>query len=190
MTVTFVGWQSMVDQCEAILVRRTGTSSADWAQRLRAEGLNSHRAARDWLTARGVGGRGQDAVIWAAFGLPEFFTASGDELVAAQYADRPELRPVAEAVFAAVADWPDVQLQARKTYVALRTPRRAFAQVVPATRSRVDLRLRLDVPASDRVEVLPPNRDQPLDRRVRLATVEDVDTGVVDLLRQALEASR
>lgn len=185
----FAGWQSMVQQCEAILVRRTGTSSADWAQRLRDEGLDSHRAARDWLTDQGVGGRGQDAVIWAAFGLPEFFTASGDELVAAQYADRPELRPIAEAVFAAVSEWPGLELQARKTYVALRTPRRMFAQVVPATKTRVDLRLRLDVPASERVEVLAPNRDQPLDRRVRLATVAEVDEQVEGLLREAFEAS-
>lgn len=186
----FAGWQSMVDQCEAILVRRTGTSSADWAQRLRDEGLTEQPHARDWLTDQGVGGRGQDAVIWAAFGLPEFFTATGDELVEAQYADRTELRPVAEAVFAAVAGWPGLELQARKTYVALRTPRRMFAQVVPATKTRVYLRLRLDVPASDRVEVLTPNRDQPLDRRVRLATVGDVDAEVLGLLRQAFEASR
>lgn len=185
----FAGWQSMIEECEAILVRRTGTTSADWAQRLRDQGLDSPRAARDWLTAQGVGGRGQDAVIWAAFGLPDFFTASGEELVDAQYADRPELRPVAEAVFAAAAGWPGLELQGRKTYVALRTPRRMFAQVVPATKSRVDLRLRLDAPASERVEVLAPNRDQPLDRRVRLATVEDVDEQVVDLLRQAFEAS-
>ena len=185
----FAGWQSMVEQCEEILVRRTGTSSADWAQRLRDEGLTEQRRARDWLTAQGVGGRGQDAVIWAAFGLPEFFTASGDELVAAQYADRPQLRPVADAVFAAVSGWTGLELQARKTYVALRTQRRMFAQVVPATKSRVDLRLRLDARASDRVEVLAPNRDQPLDRRVRLTTVEDVDQQLLDLLRRAFEAS-
>ncbi|WP_147918379.1 DUF5655 domain-containing protein [Ruania zhangjianzhongii] len=185
----FAGWQSMVQECEAILVRRTGTSSADWAQRLRDEGLSDQAHARDWLTGQGVGGRGQDAVIWAAFGLPEFFTATGDELLEAQYADRPELRPVADAVFAAVAGWPGLQLQARKTYIALRTPRRMFAQVVPATKSQVHLRLRLEVPASDRVEVLAPNRDQPLDRRIRLAAVEEVDTEVVHLLRQAFAAS-
>lgn len=72
------------------------------------------------------------------------------------------------------AGWPGLELQARKTYVALRTPRRMFAQ---------------DVPATERVEVLAPNRDQHLDRRVRLATVEDVDAEVVDLLRQAFAAS-
>ena len=189
MTMEFAGWQSMVEQCEAILVRRTGTSSTDWAQRLQDEQITDQRAARDWLTAQGVGGRGQDAVIWAAFGLPEYFTASGDELLDAQYADRPALRPIADAVFAAVADWPGLAFQARKTYVALRTPRRMFAQVVPATKSRVDVRLRLEVPASERVEVLAPRRDQPLDRRVRLAAAEEVDDEVVELLRQAFTAS-
>src|SRR5699024_7371511 len=166
MGTEFAGWQHMIDECEAILMRRTGTSSAQWARRLRAAGISDQQRARTWLTAEGVRGRGQDAVIWAAFGLPEYFTASGDELLDAQYADRPALRPIADAVFAAVADWPGLAFQARKTYVALRTPRRMFAQVVPATKSRVDVRLRLEVPASERVEVLAPRRDQPLDRRV------------------------
>jgi hypothetical protein len=37
----------------------------------------------------------------------------------------------------------DVEVQARKTYVALLTPRRTFAAVQPTTRSRIDLGVRL-----------------------------------------------
>jgi hypothetical protein len=73
--------------------------------------------------------------------------------------------------------------------VSLVGPRRTFAQVVPSTKSRVDLGLRLDVPAAGRL--LPTknlgNRACPV--RIALPTTEEVDDEVVELLRRACEAN-
>jgi hypothetical protein len=75
---------------------------------------------------------------------PDFLTAEADELIDAQYADRPRLRPVLDAVLAALPALGPVTVQARKTLVSLVGPRRTFAVVQATTKNRVDLGLRLD----------------------------------------------
>ena len=67
-----------------------------------------------------------------------------EELIDAQYADRPRLRPVLGAVLAALPALGPVTVQARKTIVSLVGPRRTFAVVQATTKNRVDLGLRLD----------------------------------------------
>src|SRR5215467_14170261 len=72
------------------------------------------------------------------------FTGEARDLVDAQYADRPQLRPVLDAILAALPDIGEVTLQARRTCVSIVGPRRVFAAVQPTTKSRVDLGLRLE----------------------------------------------
>ncbi|HET7244138.1 MAG TPA: DUF5990 family protein [Streptosporangiaceae bacterium] len=69
---------------------------------------------------------------------------SADELIDAQYADRPQLRPVLDAVLVVLPALGQVTVQARKTMVSLVGPRRTFAVVQATTKNRVDLGLRLD----------------------------------------------
>jgi len=94
--------------------------------------------------------RRADAAPWAADA-----TAAGaapadppgeaaDELIDAQYADRPQLRPVLDTVLAVLPALGQVTVQARKTIVSLVGPRRTFAVVQATTKNRVDLGLRLD----------------------------------------------
>jgi hypothetical protein len=75
---------------------------------------------------------------------PGFMTTGADELIDAQYADRPQLRPVLDAVLAALPALGQVTVQARKTMVSLAGPRRTFAVIQATTKNRVDLGLRLD----------------------------------------------
>jgi hypothetical protein len=67
-----------------------------------------------------------------------------DQLIADQYAGREHLRPILDAVLAALPALGPVTVQARKTFVSLVSPRRTFAVVQATTRNRVDLGLRLD----------------------------------------------
>jgi hypothetical protein len=66
------------------------------------------------------------------------------QLIADQYADRPQLRPILGAVLAALPALGPVTVQAPKTFVSLVSRRRTFALVQATTRARVDLGLRLD----------------------------------------------
>lgn len=122
----------------------------------------------------------------ARAGAADFMTADADELIAAQYADRPHLRRVLAAVLAALPALGPVTVQARKTLISLVGPRRTFAVVQATTKNRVDLGLRLD-------------REKPGGRllaardlgaatlRIPLERPEDVDEEALGWLRRAYD---
>lgn len=182
-------WRDMRDWMRT-LVERSGTSVEEWNARIAAAGLADEPALRAWLHERGVHGYAQMLLVFETFGWPDFFTATADELIEAQYADRPGLRPVYDAVVLAALAAGEVAVQARKTYVSLLTPRRTFAIVKPSTRTRVDLGLRLDgVPPGGRLLAAKGLGNETINLRVPLERPEDVDDEVAALLRRAYDAS-
>jgi hypothetical protein len=106
------------------------------------------------------------------------------EEIAGQYADRPHLRPILDAVLAAVPTLGPVTVQARKTLVSLVTPRRTFAVVQATTKSRVDLGLRLDG-AQPGGRLLPARDLGAANVRIALGAPGDVDEEVLGWLRRA-----
>jgi Family of unknown function (DUF5990) len=78
--------------------------------------------------------------------LPGLLSPEAVQLIDGQYADRLHLRPILDAVLAALPALGPVTVEARRTLVSLVTPRRIFAVVRATTKQRVDLGLRLDGP--------------------------------------------
>ena len=78
---------------------------------------------------------------------PRLLSPEAVRLIDGQYADRPHLRPILDAVLAALLPFGAVTVEARQTLVSLVTPRRTFAVVQATPRTRVDLGLRLADPA-------------------------------------------
>jgi Domain of unknown function (DUF5655) len=76
--------------------------------------------------------------------LPVPLSSEAVQLIDGQYADRPHLRPILDAVLADVPALGEVTVEARRTLVSLVTPRRTFAVVQATTKNRVDLGLRLE----------------------------------------------
>jgi Family of unknown function (DUF5990)/Domain of unknown function (DUF5655) len=111
-----------------------------------------------------------------------------DTLIEGQYTDRPQLRPILDAVLAVVPGLGPATVQARKTLVTLFTPRRAFAAVRAATRDRVDLGLRLDgTGPGGRLLAAGNVGGGGVTVRVALTGPDDVDDEVRDLLRRAYD---
>lgn len=137
------GWKSMMDEAAERLEAKTGAGKEEWNERVRAEAPKTEAGLRKWLTEQGVGGYSQDLLVYERHGYPEFMLTDPEELIDAQYADRPDLRPVCDAVLDAAQDLGDVVVQARKTYISLVSPKRTFAIVKPTTKSRVDVGLNL-----------------------------------------------
>lgn len=181
-------WQQMVDNNKALLLRKTGKDTAYWAEQARAAGISSDRELRDWMRDNfGVTGYAQYAVSWEMFGYPEFMLRDADELIDGQYANHPQLRPIADAVLAWASATAGVQIQMRKGYVSLHSPRRKFAQVTRTTNTAVDVTLRLGVPAEGRLESVRTRADDPFTRRVRITSAEQVDDELLEILALALE---
>lgn len=117
---------------------------------------------------------------------PAFLTAEADDLIVGQYADRPRLRPILDAVLAALPALGPVTVQARGTIVSLVTPRRTFAVVKATAKSRVDLGLRLDH-TQPGGHLLPARDLGAATVRIALTTADEIDDEVLGWLRRAYD---
>jgi hypothetical protein len=182
-------WQGMRDMSARLLLERTGQDVAAWNQRITTEGFTDEQALRDWLTAQGVTGYAQSLLVMERFGYPDFLVASADALIQGQYADRPQLRPIFDAIINAAAGLGEVVVQTRKTYVSLVSPRRTFARVQPTTKQRVDLGLRLEE-QTPRGRLQPSKIHDTMPLQISLTTPEEVDAEVLGWLQRAYDQNR
>jgi Domain of unknown function (DUF5655) len=179
-------WQGMKDMSARLLNERTGADVETWNQRILTEGFDNEQELRAWLTTQGVTGYAQSLLVMERFGYPDFLVASADDLIEGQYADRPQLRPIFDAIIDAAAGLGDVVIQTRKTYVSLVTPHRTFARVLPATKQRIDLGLRLEgLEPGGRLLSSKIHETMPL--QISLTVPEQVDSEVLGWLRQAYD---
>jgi Family of unknown function (DUF5990)/Domain of unknown function (DUF5655) len=122
--------------------------------------------------------------------LPDYpdLSAEASELIDGQYADRPQLRPILDAVLALLPALGPATVQARKTIVSLVTPRRTFAVVRATTKDRADLGLRLDdAKPGGRLQSAKGIGGGGATVRIALRRPEDVDDEVRGLVRRAYE---
>jgi hypothetical protein len=84
----------MLRQHAELLERRTGASVPEWRTRITQQTPNDETGLRAWLTSQGVEGYPQRLLVFETFGYPDFLTATADDLIDAQYADRVPLRPI------------------------------------------------------------------------------------------------
>src|SRR5690242_1637059 len=122
-------WKEMREWCAGLLQRATGDDVDTWNARIAEQTFPDRDSLREWLEGKGVTGYAQWLLVGERFGFPDYMLASPDELVEAQYADRPHLRPIYEAIVAAAHELGPVTVQTRKTYVSLVSPKRTFAVV-------------------------------------------------------------
>src|SRR2546430_3721082 len=179
----------MRPRSQRLLEKRTGEGVAIWDRGIKREQLADEDSLRAWLTKQGVTGYAQTLLVMERFGYPDFLTATADELIDGQYADRRQLRPILDALLAAAARLGDVTVQARKTYVSLVSPRRTFARVQATTKDRVDLGLRVEgVRPGGRLR--PSKIHETMRVRIGVATAKEVDAEVRRWLRRAYEENQ
>lgn len=183
-------WREMVDWSVALLRRGTGEGVPEWNRRVLSSGFDNECDLRVWLREQGVTGYPQMLLVMERFGYPDVLEASSNALVNAQYADRPELRPILDRLLAEAALLGPMRVQARKTYVALVSPRRTFAIVKATSRTRVDLGLRLagHEPAG-RLEAAGSLGNDTITVRIGIVSADDVDDDTLSLLRRAYTAN-
>jgi Family of unknown function (DUF5990)/Domain of unknown function (DUF5655) len=138
----------------------------------------------DGATAEAARAGAGQAVPEPAAAPPDFLTADADELIAGQYSDRPQLRPVFDAVLAALPVVGPATVQARRTMVSFVTPRRTFAVIQATTKSRVDLGLRLEHERPGG-RLLAARDLGAATVRIPLSQPEDVDAEVLGWMRRA-----
>jgi hypothetical protein len=76
------------------LEARTGKGLLEWNRRIRAGRFRDARHLRTWLSKKGINGYPQQLLVMERFTYPEHVLTSGARLIADQYGDRPQLRPI------------------------------------------------------------------------------------------------
>ncbi len=169
----------------ANLPAKTGRTMEEWFAVLEPLGLQRHGQVLAHLKQEHGVGHGFANLIALKFLSRTVPEASSGDLVEAQYAGpKAALRPIYEAILAAVTTFgDDVEVAPKKAGVSLRRSKQ-FALVEPKTRTRVDLGLNLKgEPGTARLRVT----GGMCTHSVALGTAAEVDDELIALLRQAYE---
>ncbi len=179
-------WNSNRDMWIRVLKKQTDKDIEYWIKRIDSEDIKNKDGLRTWLTEQGVTGYAANLLVMERFGYPDWVSATADELVKGQYADRLHLQPIYNEIINAVSKLGEFTIQTRKTYVSLLTPRRTFARVKPSTKNRVDVGLRLEgrVPGG---RLRPCKLQQTMKVQISLTSLDELDSDALNWLRLAYE---
>jgi hypothetical protein len=172
---------------DAGLSRQTGRGLDSWVAAARATGIGKHKALVDHLKSQGLTHGYANSVALRTF-RSDAGSIGADELMAQMFAGpKATLRPIHDRLVAIVESLgSDVELAPKKGYVSVRRSKQ-FAILQPSTKDRFDLGLNLKgVEPSGRLEASG-SFNAMVSHRVRLRSVEDVDSEVQAWLREAYE---
>jgi hypothetical protein len=182
-------WSHNREMWIRVLQKQTGKDLEYWNARIKKKKFANAQRLKEWLADEDVTGYAEQLLVMEHFGYPDFLASSADELIDAQYVDRPHLRPIYEAIVAAAQNVGEVVIQARKGYVSLLTPKRTFARVRATTKDRIDLALRLDG-LKPHGRLKPSKIHETMPVQVSLTELKDLDHEVLKWLRKSYEGNR
>ena len=184
--------QQAFETMDRNLLEKTGKSLELWVRIAAATGLAKHgEIVKHLKAAHGLGHGYANRIALQA--LPAASGASppaGDDLVAAQYAGgRAALRPIYDALIAAIRKFGgDVEISPKKTYVSLRRSKQ-FGLIQPSTATRLDVGVNLKgTPPGKRLEASG-SFNAMVSHRVRVASRSEVDAELIGWLRKAYESA-
>jgi len=174
------------------LPERTGKTLGEWKDLLVKEGLSGHKEIMTFLKkTHGVTHGFANLISQKAREAAAGGALSGEDLIEAQYSGGKEsLRPIYEALTAAIERFgPDVEFAPKKAYVSLRRNKQ-FGLIQPSTKTRVDVGINLKgTEPTPRLEVSG-SFNSMVSHRVRVTEVAEVDAQLLGWLKEAYEGSR
>ena len=189
---------AMVKKWTDELPTKTGRTLDQWAEVVRQSGLAERKDRIAWLkgthrlgtnAAWHIAEYAADAVTWD--GGPANYLRQAAEYAEAMFAEpKAALRPIFDRLLKEVRKLgKDVKVCPCKTIVPFYRAR-VFAEVKPATRTRVELSFALgDAPCTGKLRPNPRAKgNDRLKHQVALATVADIDAEVLGWLTAAYEA--
>lgn len=182
-------WQEMQDWVADMLEARTGAGVAEWNRRIEGAGpFEDGNSLRAWLDREDVHGYPQGMLVMEQFGYPDFLVATSEQLIDAQYADRPALRPIYDAIVARLPEvGDDAAVQTRKNRCVpggaeahlRRGPGNHSHQSGPGSSAPGRGGGPLDPGHADR------QREMPV--RIALTSADEVDDEVVDFMARSYQ---
>ncbi|MBN2044376.1 MAG: DUF4287 domain-containing protein [Anaerolineales bacterium] len=179
--------QTMIDN----MPEKTGKSMEDWFGLIETQKLEKHGEIMKLLKGEhGIthGFANTIALLYRqqAAGGP----VGEDELVAAQYSQKEELKPWYDKLIAEVSKFgKDVELAPKKSYVSLRRAKQ-FGIIQPSTKTRMDLGLNLKGEKARGVLIEGDKWSGMCSHRIEIHSLGEINAEVIDWLRKAYESAR
>jgi hypothetical protein len=176
----------------ANIEKRTGRTLDELTRALKASGLTRHGELRDFLKRElGMGHGDANLLVHHALQSDGASAAAGkstaDVLDEIYTGAKAALRPVHDAVMAALDGVGPFEIAPKKGYLSLRR-KKQFATVGPATKTAVEIGLNArDLRPDERLIVIPPGGM--CQYKVRVSSVRDVDAAVTGWLKRAYESA-
>lgn len=166
---------------------KTGKTLPQWMKIVKAAKLAKHGEITKHLKGEHGVTHGFANLIAHQYLQADAPAASGDDLVAAQYASKPELKPIYDKLIKALAGFgKDVEVAPKKAYVSLRRNKQ-FALIQPSTKTRLDVGVNLKGnDATERLEVSG-SFNAMVSHRIRLSEAGEVDKELIGWLREAYD---
>ena len=187
---------SSLDQARDTQLRnietKTGKSLDQLRTLLKGSGLAKHGELRSFAMEKfGLGYGDANTLVHLALasdGQSAAAGKSGEDVLAEIYADKKApLRPIHDALMAAIGKFGEFEIAPKKGYVSLRR-KKQFAMIGPGSATRVDVGLNMKgVPATERLLAEKPGGM--CQYKVKLTTPAEVDAELVGWLRLAYEAA-
>ncbi len=174
--------QTMISNMPA----KTGKSLEEWHSILKTKGFTKHSEAVNFLKKEYQVTHGFANTIVS---LSKEETQDEGDLVKKQYQGKEALIPIYEILIKTMKDFGnDITITPKKTSVSI-IRKRQFALIKPATKSRIDLGLKLkDMPVKGRLENSGPFGTM-CTHRIQLTRLDQVDEQVKGWLHEAYKRS-
>jgi hypothetical protein len=172
----------------ANLEKNTGKSLAEWVALLRPQNFAKHGEIVSYLKTEHSFGHGfANLVAHEILQSHAGALAETTDLVADQYKSKELLRPIYDAIMAAVAGFGnDVEIAPKKGYVSLRR-KKQFALVQPSTKNRLDLGLNIKGVAPVGQLEASGSFNAMCTHRVRLEQPADLSPEVIEWIKAAYD---
>ena len=163
---------------------KTGKSLEEWTKILKVKNFAKHGEAVKFLKAEHSVTHGFANTIVT---LSKDNQEAPDDLVTNQYKGKEDLKPIYEKLVAEISKFgTDITNTPKKASVSM-IRKRQFTLIKPATKTRIDLGLKLkDKPITERLENSGPFGTM-CTHRVQLTSINDVDSELIDWLKEAYE---
>ncbi|MBR9997548.1 MAG: DUF4287 domain-containing protein [Cyclobacteriaceae bacterium] len=176
--------QSMIENIR----KNTGKPLETWIDVVRKSGLNKHGEIVKFLKSEYSFTHGFANMVAHKFkGSDAASAGDSHQLVEKQYKNKDNLRMIYENIIAVVKEFGnDIEIAPKNAYVSLRR-KRQFALIQPSTRTRLDIGLNLKGENPDGRLESSGSFNVMCTHRVRTASLEDIDSSVIDWLKKAYD---
>lgn len=167
------------------LLEKTGKQLSHWVKIVQKQKLEKHGDIIKFLKSEHGFTHGFANFVAHKARESDAGSSSDEDLVSAQYAKKPDLKPIYDLLIKKItALGSDVEVAPKKSSVSLRV-KRQFALIQPSTKTRIDLGLKFnDKPFEGRLETSGPFGTM-CTHRVQLTDVKQVDKTLIGWIKEA-----